>query len=169
MSKNKSKSYFFYYLKENILIFDVSNYIDELAVHTIDFLFEWDLLKKTDEKFLVTCKQKLLKELVEIKIEKEIEQFKKTVNDNNCKMLSYFSTNSEPKEWKNYFTDPLKFVKICKKICKKNLPNFIETKTSNSLFQKRKGCFLDFSCIIPSGEDEEFIVRMLDKIKKLNK
>lgn len=33
----KSKKYFFYYLKENILVFDVSYYIDELAVHVIDF------------------------------------------------------------------------------------------------------------------------------------
>lgn len=162
MSIPKSKKYFFYYLKENILIFDVSSYIDELAIHVADFIYDWDLLK--DGK--VSCTNKLIKELITQKIEQEIKDFKKIVNDNNCKMLSYFSLNSEPKEWKEYFLDPLKFIKISKKVCKKNLPNFIEEKVDQSLFKKRKGQFLEFSCIVPSGEDEEFIVKALDKLKK---
>jgi len=168
MNQTKAKKYFFYYLKENILIFNTSDYIDELAVYTINFLYDWNLLKPSDTGLLVDCKQKLIKELIEIKIQKEIENFKKIVNDNNCKMLSYFSINAEPKDWKNYFVDPLNFIKICKKVCKKNLPNFIETKTSENLFQKKKGHFLDFLCVIPSGDDEEFVVRLLDKLKKLN-
>jgi hypothetical protein len=162
MSIPKNKKYFFYYLKENILIFNVSCYIDELAVHVADFIYDWNLLK--DGK--VSCMDKLIKELITKKIEQEIKDFKKVVNDNNCKMLSYFSLNSEPKEWKEFFTDPLKFIKISKRICKKNLPNFIEEKVNQNLFKTRKGKFLEFSCIIPSGEDEEFIVKALDKLKK---
>jgi hypothetical protein len=162
MSIPKTKKHFFYYLKENILIFDVSCYIDELAVHVADFIYDWNLLK--DGK--VSCTDKLIKELITQKIEQEIKDFKKIVIDNNCKMLSYFSLNSEPKDWKEFFIDPLKFIKISKRICKKNLPNFIEEKIDQNLFKKRKGYFLEFSCIIPSGEDEEFIVKALDKLKK---
>lgn len=162
MSIPKSKKYFFYYLKENILIFDVSSYIDELAIHVADFVYDWDLLKEGK----VSCTNKLIKELITQKIEQEIKEFKKIVNENNCKMLSYFSLNSEPKEWKEYFSDPLKFIKISKKVCKKNLPNFIEEKVEQTSFKKRKGQFLEFSCIVPSGEDEEFIVKALDKLKK---
>lgn len=162
MSIPKSKRYFFYYLKENVLIFDVSCYIDELAVHVADFIYDWNLLK--DGK--VSCTDKLIRELITQKIEQEIKDFKKIVTDNNCKMLSYFCLNSDPKEWKEVFSDPLKFIKIAKRVCKKNLPNFIEEKIDQTLFKKRKGHFLEFSCIVPSGEDEEFIVRALDKLKK---
>lgn len=162
MSIPKNKKHFFFYLKENILIFDVSFYIDELAVHVADFLYDWNLLKNGK----VSCTDKLIKELICQKIESEIEEFKMIVKNNNCKMLSYFCLNSEPKEWKDVFLDPLKFIKISKKICKKNLPNFLEEKIDQILFKKRKGQFLGFSCIIPSGEDEEFIVRALDKLKK---
>lgn len=162
----KSKKYFFYYLKENILIFDVSCYIDELAVHVIDFFYEWDLLKNKDDQTIISNNPKLVKELLETKIKKELKDFIKTAYENNCKILSFFSINAEPKEWKNYFLEPLKFIKVCKRICKKNLPNFYEAPINQNLFLKRKGHFLDFSCIVPSGEDEEFVIKALDKLKK---
>lgn len=166
MKNQKAKKYFFYYLKENILVFDVSCYIDELAVHVIDFFFEWQLLKQVDDQTVIQTHTKLVKELLERKIEQEIIDFKEVVINNNCKMLSFYTTNSEPKEWKKYFSDPLKFLKICKKVCKKNLPNFYEVKIEKPLFLKRKGTFLDFACVIPSGNDDEFIIKALDKLKK---
>lgn len=162
----KSKKYFFYYLKDNILIFDISCYIDELAVHVIDFYYDWDLLKKENNKLYVNSNPKLIKELLETKIKKEILEFRNIAQTNNCKILSYFSVNAEPKEWKKYFADPLKFIKTCKRVCKKHLPNFYETFVNEKLFTKRKGEFLEFSCIIPSGEDDEFIFKALDKLKK---
>jgi endo-1,4-beta-D-glucanase Y len=162
----KSKKYFFYYLKENILVFDVSYYIDELAVHVIDFFYEWDLLKNKEDIMVIANNPKLVKELLETKIKKELEEFKKIANINNCKILSFFSINAEPKEWKNYFLDPLKFIKICKRICKKNLPNFFETNVNQNLFLKRKGYFLNFSCIIPNGDDEEFLTKIINKLQK---
>jgi hypothetical protein len=162
----KPKKYFFYYLKENVLIFDVSCYIDELAVHVIDFFYEWDLLKNKDDQTIINNNPKLVKELLETKIKKELEDFKKIAYENNCKILSFFSLNAEPNEWKTYFLDPLKFIKVSKRICKKNLPNFYEANINQNLFIKRKGTFLDFSCIVPNGEDEEFILKALDKLKK---
>ena len=86
----KSKKYFFYYLKENILVFDVSYYIDELAVHVIDFFYEWDLLKNKEDIMVIANNPKLVKELLETKIKKELEEFKKIANINNCKILSFF-------------------------------------------------------------------------------
>ena len=68
-------------------------------------------------------------------------------------------------EWSLYFNDCDKFITLCKKICKKNLPNFIENKTNTISFQNKKGTFFDIPCLIPSGEDEEFLQKLLKKIK----
>ena len=40
MQNQKFKNYFLYYLKENLLIFDVSRYIDDMALHVIDFVYD---------------------------------------------------------------------------------------------------------------------------------
>ena len=159
------KNYFIYYLKENILIFDISCYIDELSVHVLDFVYDWNLMKNG----LVNCSDKLIKELIQTKIENELNQFLKTAKENNCRILSVFFTFNEKKEWHSFFDDPIKILKICKKTCKKILPNFIDSKCDKKLFINKKGKFLDFNCLIPTGDDEEFLIKVLDKLKHINK
>lgn len=165
MNEKKVKKYFLYYLKENILIFDISNYIDELSIHVLDFVYDWDLLKNG----MVNCSNVLIKELIQTKLQSELDNFIKIANDNNCKIISFVFNSNETKEWHSFFTDPLKILKICKKICKKNLPNFIELKTDKKLFLNTSGKFLDFPCLNPTGDDEEFLLKVLDKLKNINK
>jgi hypothetical protein len=165
VNDQKVKNYFLYYLKENVLIFDISNYIDELSVHVVDFVYDWDLLKDG----LVNCSNVLIKELIQTKLQLELNNFLKIAKENNCKILSFLFISSEKKEWHSFFSDPSKVIKICKKICKKNLPNYKELKTEKKLFLNKKGKFLDIPCLIPSGDDEEFLLKVLDKLKTINK
>jgi hypothetical protein len=163
--EQKIKNYFSYYLKENVLVFDISCYIDELSVHVLDFAYDWDLFKNG----LIKCSDKLIKELLQRKIKSELEDFIKVSNENNCKILSYSFDTANVKEWHSFYEEPNKMTKMCKSICKKNLPNFVEFKTNKKLFTNKKGSFLNFTCIIPSGEDEEFLLKKLDKLKNINK
>ena len=98
-----------------------------------------------------------------------MEDFIKVSNENNCKILSYSFDTANVKEWHSFYEEPNKMTKMCKNICKKNLPNFVEFKTNKKLFTNKKGSFLNFTCIIPSGEDEEFLLKKLDKLKNINK
>ena len=108
MQNQKFKNYFLYYLKENLLIFDVSRYIDDMALHVIDFVYDWGLLKAD----LVNCSQKLIKELIEIKIKTDIDNLLQISSDNNCSILSFLFLKNEIKEWEKYFSDHIKFIKI---------------------------------------------------------
>jgi hypothetical protein len=165
MQNQKFKNYFLYYLKENLLIFDVSRYIDDMALHVIDFVYDWDLLKDD----LVNCSQKLIKELIEIKIKTDIDNLLQISLDNNCSILSFLFLKKEIKEWEKYFSDHIKFIKICKTTCKKHLPNFKEIKSNKKYFIKNKGIFHGIPCLIPSGDDEEFLTINIDKLKMTNK
>lgn len=159
------KNYFLYYLKDNLLIFDVSKYIDDLAIHVIDFVYEWGLM----ENNLVNCSQKLIKELIETKIKNDINYLFLISKENNCKILSFIFYYNENPNWINYFSDSKKFIKICKTKCKKLLPNFKEKKTDKKYFLKTKGNFHGIPCLIPSGDDEEFLNINIDKLKSANK
>jgi hypothetical protein len=165
MQTQNFKNYFLYYLKENLLIFDVSKYINDLALHVVDFVHEWELMDNN----LVNCSQKLIKELIETKIKKDIDCLLSIANDNNCKILSFLFLNDEKIDWILYFSDYKKFIKICKSKCKKILPNFKEIKTNKKYFLKSKGLFNKIPCLIPSGDDEEFLTINIDKLKSLNK
>jgi hypothetical protein len=161
MSNQKIKKYFLYYLKENVLIFDVSCYIDEMAIHVIDFVYDWKLIKND----VVNCSQKLIKELIHTKITLELNCFLETAKDNNCKIICVLIKDNKEKNWWKYFDEYQKFIKICKRNCKAMLPNFKQIDTDKKFFVKTKGTFLDFPCLIPSGDDQEFIESVLDKLK----
>ena len=68
-------------------------------------------------------------------------------------------------EWSNYFEDCQKFITLSKKLCKKLLPNYIETSNLSVTFQNKKGKFCEIACLIPTGEDEEFLQLLLKKLK----
>jgi hypothetical protein len=156
-----SKQYFFYHLKDNILIFDIFDYIEELSADLVDYLDEWNLIK--DGKS--TCKDKVIKEYTQQCI--SLAQI--IMNDKssklNCKILCFYRDKSELNKWSNYFSDPLKVVKIIKKLIKKNFCNFIEISNEIPLFQTIKGTFNNIPCVIPTGEDEEFLTKMKKKLK----
>jgi hypothetical protein len=157
----KDKIYFSYYIKENVIIFDIFEYIEQLGADTIDFMYEWNLFK--DDK--VIFKTQTIKEFLENKIKNDIQKVVTYSNKINCCILCFFTMKENLTEWSLYFNDCHKFITLCKKICKKNLPNFIEDKTNATSFQNKKGTFFDIPCLIPSGEDEEFLQKLLKKIK----
>lgn len=157
----KDKVYFSYYIKENIIIFDIFEYIEQLGADTIDFMYDWNFFK--DDK--VIFKSKVIKCFLENKIKNDIQKVLMYSKKINCSILCFFSNKTNLSEWSNYFDDSYKFIFLCKKICKKNLPNFIENKNNLINFQNKKGTFFDVPCLIPSGEDEEFLSSLIKKIK----
>lgn len=158
----KSKSYFFYYLKEDILLFDVFDYIEEIAADCVDYLHEWNLVKDG----FVVCNKKILKVFIEDRIKKDVLIISSKLKGKNCKMMSFFHKKDSLNVWSNFFKEPLSFVKMTKRIMKKNLPNFVEVLSDKRLFQHIKGSFEDIPCIIPTGDDEEFLIKIQKKIKQ---
>jgi hypothetical protein len=156
------KVYFSYYIKENVIIFDIFEYIEQLGADTIDFMYEWNLFKENK----VIFKKQTIKNFLEIKIKNDIQKVLTYSTKINCSILCFFTMKQKLTEWSLYFDDCYKFINLCKKICKKNLPNFIENKNVTISFENKKGTFFDIPCLIPSGEDEEFLLSIVKKIKK---
>ena len=62
--KRKHKQYFIYYIKDNVLIFDVFDYIEELAADYVDYCYDWNLLKDN----IVVSKPIRIKEYINLYI-----------------------------------------------------------------------------------------------------
>lgn len=158
--KRKHKDYFIYYLKENVLIFDVFDYIEELAADYVDYCFEWNLIK--DDK--VSDKNTRIKEYVQLYIPNALISINDKLSKCNCRCLCYFNPKNEYNEWSKFFIDPEKFIKLAKKILKSRLPSFFEI-NDNCLFKNVKGTFNNTPCLLPTGEDEDFLLKSLKKLK----
>jgi len=156
----KNKQYFIYYLKDNILIFDVFDYIEELAADYVDYCFEWNLAKEN----FVSEKTININEYVNLYITDAMIKINDTLSKNNCKILSFYKQKPELNYWSQFFKDPNMFIKKSKVILKKRLPNFVET-DENGLFKDIKGTFNGFPCIAPNGEDIEFIFKNRKKLR----
>jgi hypothetical protein len=156
----KNKQYFIYHLKDNILIFDVFDYIEELAADYVDYCFEWNLTK---ENFVVE-KTKNIKDYIQLYITDALIIINDKLSKSNCKILCYFHKKDKYNDWNIFYKNPDKFVKIAKTILKKRIGNLVETEEKN-LFTDIKGTFNDIPCLIPSGEDLEFISLNKKKLK----
>ncbi len=157
----KDKIYFSYYIKENVIIFDIFEYIEQLGADTIDFMHEWGLYKNNK----VVFKTQTIVDFLEQKIKKDLDKILDYSKRINCSVLCFLNLNENVTEWSLYFDDYNKFIKIAKKICKKILPNFIEIGFDKLSFKNKKGAFCDVPCLIPSGEDEELLQKIIKKIK----
>ena len=160
--KRKNNEYYIFYIKENVLIFDTFKYIEELAAETVDFMFEWNVVN--DNKIIFN--KKMIKTYLKEKIQKDLNEMKKFSSKINCDTFSFFQQKNFFNELGSFFQNPLEFIVFCKKICKKELPNFIENKQDINLFQEVNGFVFDIPCLIPSGEDEEFLQKYLKNIQK---
>jgi hypothetical protein len=156
----KNKQYFIYYLKDNIFIFDVFDYIEELAADYVDHCFEWNLTK---DNFVIE-KSTHIKEYIQLYVTDALIVINDKLSKHNCKILCYFYKKEEFNDWKSFYKDPEKFIKIAKTILKRRLNNFIETE-EKGLFKNIKGTFNELPCLIPSGEDLEFISHNKKKLK----
>jgi DNA replicative helicase MCM subunit Mcm2 (Cdc46/Mcm family) len=158
--KRQHKQYFLYYLKENILLFDVFDYIEELAADYVDYCFEWNLIK--DEK--VSQKPIRMKEYVQLYVSDALIIMNDKLRKCNCKALCYYNPKENLNLWSSYMQDPQKFIKVAKNVIKKKLPNFVEYNNS-VLFKRTENSIYDLPILLPSGEDEEFILLNLKKLK----
>jgi len=159
--RNKNQ-YIVYYLKENILILDVFGYLECLAAETVDYLAEWHLLNDNKVKF----KKTIIVDFLNKKIQDFCKDFIDMSKKIDCLMFCFYKENENLKQWQLYYEDPVKFIKCCKLICKKNLPNFFENKNEDfKYFQTIKGTFQDIPCLLPTGEDELFLQKIRKKIK----
>lgn len=156
-----SKEYLFYYLKDNILIFDVFDYIEEISADAVDYFFEWNMVKGKKCSF----KLKALKEFLNKKIFEAEIHINQKLKEKNCKVLCFYREKEDLNLWSNYFENPLKVITTSKRMLKSRLSNFIEIDSKNPLFQTVNGHFNGIPCIIPTGEDEEFLQKNKKKLR----
>lgn len=156
-----SKQYFCYYLKDNILIFDIFDYIEELSADLVDYLYEWNLIKENK----ASCKMSVIREYYNLWVSDAVISINDKLNKSNCKILCFYNEKPELNEWSKFFNDPQKILKTAKRVLKQKLPNFIEISSNASYFQTIKGTFDGIPCIIPTGEDEEFLTKTKKKLK----
>lgn len=158
----KNKQYFVYYLQDNILIFDVFDFIEELASDFVDYAMEWYLVK--DNKVIV--KHKMLKQFVQIQTTKYTDWMLKFAKNKNCKMLCVYQPNKNKflNQWCEFFADPNEIIKFLEKQVKKYLPNFI-INDKDVLFSLTIGKFDDIPCLNPTGEDMDFLKKVKKKLK----
>jgi hypothetical protein len=155
----KNKQYFIYYLKDNILIFDVFDYIEELGADYIDYCFEWNLAKEN----LVSEKRNNIKEYINLYMTDALIKINDTLNKTNCSILCYYKPKIELNYWSQFIKNPNIFISVAEMVFKKRLPNFIKIEEKN-LFTNIKGTFNGFPCLIPSGEDIEFLTKIKKKL-----
>jgi hypothetical protein len=161
--KRKHKQYFVYYIKDNILIFDVFDYIEELAADYVDYCYDW---KITSNNNMVTTKPDILKGFLETNYIGFATNITKLKTSLGCHILFYYNPRINYNQWSAFFQDPNKFITTTKKFLKKKLLSFIEIKKyQNNLFQTIKGSYKNIPCLIPSGEDESFIMENLKNLK----
>jgi hypothetical protein len=158
--KRKHKQYFLYYLKDNIFIFDVFDYIEELAADYVDYCFEWNLIKDN----VVIERNTRIKEFIQVQVSLAQVVMNDKLRKCNCRALCYFNPKNDLNLWVDYVKDPQKFIKIAKSVIKKKLPNFFEVQ-DNNLFKSVKGDFQGIPCLDPTGEDEDFLLKSLKKLK----
>jgi DNA replicative helicase MCM subunit Mcm2 (Cdc46/Mcm family) len=156
-----NKQYFAYCVKENILIFDVFDYLEELAADTVDYFNDWNLVKDG----VIQLKSKILRQYLEERIKFDILIINNKSRKINCRVLCFYKQQTSFNVWSSFFEDPNKFIKVAKRLAKKFLPNFVEISNEKSLFQDVNGTFNNLPVVLPTGEDQEFLNKKLKKLK----
>jgi hypothetical protein len=156
-----SKQYFCYHLKDNVLIFDVFDYIEELAADYVDYAHEWGFVKEDK----VSSKKLRIKEFIQLWISSAVISINDKASKANCKILCFYREKTDLNVWSSFFEDPFKFILVAKKVLKQRLPNFIEHQSENPMFQTLKGTFNYIPCVISTGEDEEFLTKVKKRLK----
>lgn len=159
--KRTNKQYFVYYLKENILLFDVFDYLEEIAADYVDYCYEWHLVKEG----YVYEKHKGVKDYLDLYVTDAMIKMNDFALKTNCKILCFYNKKHQFNRWYNFFKDPEKFIKTVKKILKKRLINFIDVSDTYDVFEGVKGTFEGIPCLIPTGEDEEFLLKISKRLK----
>jgi hypothetical protein len=160
--KRKHKQYFIYYIKENVLIFDVFDYIEEIAADYVDYCYEWNIISN----YQASTKPVILNGFFEANFVNFALKLSKLKTDLDCYILFYYNPKNNYNEWSKFFKNPDFFIKKAKNFLKKKLWNFIELKEEREdLFKTIKGSYKNIPCLIPSGEDESFLLKNVKNLK----
>jgi hypothetical protein len=160
--KRKHKQYFVYYVKESVLIFDVFDYIEELAADYVDYCYEWNVVRDD----IVSERKNLINVFLETNFTCfSLVHLNKNEKLGDYKTFFYYKEKKNLNEWTRFFKNPEKFIKIAKSFFKKKLNNFIEIKNDIELFQNIKGQYEDIPCLLPTGEDESFLLKTIKRLK----
>jgi hypothetical protein len=159
----KHKQYFIFYLKENILIFDVFDYIEELAADYVDFCHDWNIVKNN----LVSDKKTIIKGFLETNFVTLGSNLFKMKEDLHCIPFFFYNEKDNFNEWSMFFKDPNDFIKTAKRFLKSRLFNFFEINEKNTPFKTIKGTYQKIPCLLPTGEDETILTENLKYLKKI--
>jgi hypothetical protein len=160
----KHKQYFIFYLKENILIFDVFDYIEELAADYVDYCYEWNIVKNN----LVSNKKTIIKGFLETNFVNLGSNLFKMKENLRCVPFFFYNERENLNEWSRFFCDPNDFIKTAKRFLKSRLYNFVEIKEKIIPFKSIKGTYEKIPCLLPTGEDETILTENLKFLKKIN-
>ncbi len=155
------KIYFSLFLKENVIIFDLYEYFGKIASDLIDYMDGWGLIKNNK----VVFKTKIIENYIKNQIDVDINSLKQKIQKKQFKILFLYSLKTKYEVWNDYFDNKFKFLKICKRIFKKNHKQIFDIDNFTFNLDNKKGLFFDIPCFIPSGEEEEIILHFIKKIK----
>jgi hypothetical protein len=155
------KIYFSIFLKENVIIFDVYEYIGKIASDLVDYMNDWGLVKNNK----VVFKKRIIEDFIKKQINFDINFINQKLQKNKFKILFIFCLKDFYEKWNDYFEDKNKFINLCKKNLKKKNKQIFDIKQFEFNLNNKKGLFFDIPCFIPSGEEEEFLLKCIKKLK----
>lgn len=159
----KIKQLLIFYLDYRVIVFPVHEYLPHLADNIIKQFKDWELDAAVDENKRITQKEKYFKYFLEKEIDSILDVFKIMFKDVNVKILTVYKEKHLHKDYQIWFEDYVKFSNNVKKIFKKKTKYFKEIKNDKLLFNNYKGKFKDLKCGEPTGEEIEFLQKIIDK------
>ena len=160
--KMKIKDSLVVYLPQRIIVFSLHNYFNTLITRILNKLYEWEV--HPSKKF--TGREYYFKFFAEKEILDILLEIKTVYKDLNIKIFTFYKTteisnvNLEYLNPENNVTKTI--VSIFKKVCKKYfcgpLPENLNFKGSST----RK--YKNISCGEPTGEECEFLIKLLNKL-----
>jgi hypothetical protein len=155
----KIKDFLIYYLKYRLIIFPIHEYYPFLADNIVKQFYAWGLL----ENSRITQKEKYFKYFLEKEIDSIINFIKIVFKSLNVRILIVYKEKPLNEKYNTWFEDTFKFSQSVKSVVKKKTKYFKEIKNDNLLFINYKGKFKGFKCGDPTGEEIEFLEKIIDK------
>lgn len=158
----KIKRLLIFYLKYRVIIFPVHEYLPNLADNIIKQFKDWELDAAVNENKRITQKEKYFKYFLEREIDSILGTFKIMFKDVNVKILTVYKEKHLHRDYQIWFEDYTKFSSNVKKVFKKKTKYFKEIKNDKLLFNNYKGEFKGLKCGEPTGEEIEFLQKIVD-------
>ena len=156
----KIKQLLIFYLKYRVIVFPVHLYLPHIADNVIKQFKDWEL---ADDK-LITQREKYFKYFLEKEIDAILDVFKIMFKNLNVKILTVYKETHIHRDYQIWFEDYTKFSTNVKKTFKKKTKYFKEIKSNKLLFTNYKGEFKNIKCGDPTGEEDEFLQKIVDKL-----